>query len=363
MLETQLSHSLRSHMASEKASGAPSKWIVSQDDVESFRKSDTFAKILLYVNACANACKGSSRSQVGRLREAWTTTTGPEPSSVPEYARWLLPVSNLFNELNRVVEAIPLHDMKNQRFGNKAFRDFHAWLDENGRRLLRAVALALPRTANNAAAASELTEELFGYVKDSFGNSQRLDFGTGHELHFFLFLVICLEEVGVMSLDEMDQQSLLRASILCIFWQYVDFMRLIQLHYKLEPAGSHGVWGLDDYHHLSFIFGASQLAGADAVTDANPTAILPKHITEENHVAAQRDEYLYFSNIGWIRDNKKGPFHEHSSILYNISGIDEWSRIAGGLIRMFEAEVLSKYNVVQHLLFGAHLPSPTRTAA
>ena len=53
-----------------------------------------------------------------------------------------------------------------------------------------------------------------------------------------------------------------------------------------------------------------------------------------------------------MRSVKKGPFHEHSPYLHDISGLDSWARVAAGLLRMYEGEVLGKLPVVQHLKFG-----------
>lgn len=75
---------------------------------------------------------------------------------------------------------------------------------------------------------------------ESFGSNERLDYGTGHELNFVVFL-FCLFKMGILLAED------LKAAVNCVFNKYMELMRLIQLNYVLEPAGSHGVWGLDDY--------------------------------------------------------------------------------------------------------------------
>jgi len=136
--------------------------------------------------------------------------------------------------------------------------------------------------------------ELRVYILDSFGSYERLDFGTGknscdffslkksgHELSFAIFLY-CLKELGYYGKD--DYEKVVRN----VFYRYIKLVREIQLTYMLEPAGSHGVWGLDDHHFLPFLFGAAELINSEEVSS-------PDSIHQEKILNELSDEYMYLS--------------------------------------------------------------------
>jgi hypothetical protein len=116
----------------------------------------------------------------------------------------------------------------------------------------------------------------------------------------------------------------------------------------LEPAGSHGVWGLDDYQHLAFLFGASQLVKNDSY--------LPDAIHQESNITRDSDDFMYFGCIKFIKSVKKGvPFGESSPMLNDISAVASWEKVSTGLFKMFHAEVIGKLPVIKHLKFGSLL--------
>ena len=117
--------------------------------------------------------------------------------------------------------------------------------------------------------------------------------------------------------------------------------------HRMEPAGSMGVWNLDDYQFVAFIWGAAQLG--------EKARIKPKSIPDPEMAEMLAKENQFFACLSYIHKVKSGPFHEHSNQLWNISAVPNWGKVFTGLIKMYRAEVLCKFPVIQHSLFGSLL--------
>lgn len=231
------------------------------------------------------------------------------------------------------------------RFGNKAFRTWHARLTERAISLVHGVVAARQvgtaeggadtRSAMNNEA---VCEEVGAYLCNSFGDATRIDYGSGHEAMFAVVLY-ALCTCGVFS--EGDHAAL----VLLVFRRYLSVTRTLQIKFMLEPAGSHGVWGLDDYSFLPFLWGSAQLVTSQRIT---PLVVSDKEGLEEH-----RNEFLYIDAIAFIREMKTGNFFEHSPMLDDISRVSGgWPKINQGMIRMYRGEVWEKRVVIQHFLFG-----------
>ncbi|QLL34839.1 hypothetical protein HG536_0H02140 [Torulaspora globosa] len=239
----------------------------------------------------------------------------------------------LLQGLSRLVDETPALPGP-RRYGNLACRDWHQKLQSNLSNLWQEL---LPKEYHGA------VPELNYYLGNSFGSSTRLDYGTGHELSF-LAVVGALDMLGLWTSEFSGREVLL------IFDTYYQLVRKLITAYTLEPAGSHGVWGLDDHFHIAYIYGSSQWSN-------DPNApMLPRDITNRTMVEKFADTNLYCQAISFIYQVKSGPFAENSSMLYDIATtVHTWSKVHSGLLKMYYVEVLNKFPVIQHFWFGTGL--------
>ncbi|GAA5841883.1 hypothetical protein JCM9279_003142 [Rhodotorula babjevae] len=243
-------------------------------------------------------------------------------------------VQFLRHERERIAQ-VPLQTSP-QRFGNKAFRDWLEGLEQAEPELQHSLLALAPDLSDSLKAA--VTPELHFHLVSSFGSPQRLDYGTGHELSFVAYLV-CLVRARVFS--ERDECAL----VLRVFAEYIETVHEVQRVFRLEPAGSKGVWGLDDHQHLVYLFGAAQLVGH--------LTLRPSSILSPSTLSAHAPTSLFLSSIQHIHTLKRGPFAEHSPLLHQIATtVPSFAKVAKGLWDMYRHEVLAKVPVVQHCRFG-----------
>lgn len=108
--------------------------------------------------------------------------------------------------------------------------------------------------------------------------------------------------------------------LLILLSKYYDLCRRIILVYRLEPAGSHGVWGLDDHFHLMFIIGASQYC-EDRTAPSVQSLLNPMILGKEKSLN------LFANAILFVLKLKSGRFNEHSPVLMDIvTRVRNWEK-------------------------------------
>lgn len=301
----------------------PTKQIVSPADLQKWIDSETYIALVTFIQNLQDLVEG---------------LTNDAEVPVSSCTEKLLSVLDLVSD---IIDKHPvLKEAEASRFGKAEFRDFYDQLAAESAQILSIFSQS-----------EGASEELSTYLTESWGDRTRIDYGLGHELNFVCFLLV-LQRLEIIKEEDYP------ATILKVFTKYIAIMRKLQKLYWLEPAGSHGVWGLDDYHFLPFLFGASQLA-------THPH-MRPKLIHVSELVETYYKQYMYLECIHFINTIKTTPqngekklsLRWHSPMLDDILAAKSWKKIKDGMIKMYKAEVLNKLPIIQHLLFGGVISAP-----
>lgn len=295
------------------------KKLLNDEDVKLWVNSTSFQSLTDFISKLAKSVEG--RENTWYLK--------PISSNIELLCDMLV-------NIRKIIDSYPvIHDTSTSRFGKIEFRDFYDELTKQSFQMIQELS-------------SDFTKdqilELSNYLNESWGSRARIDYGSGHELNFICFL-FGLTQYKFFNTDDFTNL------VLKVFINYLEIMRILETNYWLEPAGSHGVWGLDDYHFLPFLFGAFQLS--------THKHLKPNSIHNNEFVEMFEDRYLYFGCIAFINKIKTtASLRWHSPMLDDISSVKTWSKVAEGMMKMYKAEVLGNLPIMQHFFFGNFISYP-----
>lgn len=182
----------------------PIKSIKSPQQLQQWKQSTAYYNIMKFILQCNEQIKGQKINDSNRQQQ--------HSKPITDFLTFLTTAKQW------IIDIPP--QQQSQRFGNKSFR---TWLEKLHSELPNFLKQLLPTDSSAAIEIQPILEE-------SFGNKQRIDYGTGHELNFIIVLCM-LSKIGVF--NETDYVSL----VLDIFVKYLELMEELQLVYWLEPAG------------------------------------------------------------------------------------------------------------------------------
>jgi len=450
---------------------SPQRYIYTQVDIEHFKHSSARKELLGFVSAMGKGLTNSTSYTNGDSSSS--SSSSPHSYNAHAPLKDLSPaLASLHGSLRcmstwidpNTTDGIPPDTNAKARFGNPVFRTWHQRLTERSGAIIKCLMECHGKYRNSHSETSsssattpstkldilkecsqlgyqaassgsipydshvvspkehEIITELRCYLHDSFGHPIRLDYGTGHECSFIVFL-LSLCKIGCFNWTasggggdggggaKPTSPEVIGHASLSLLHAYLNVTRGLQRDYMLEPAGSHGVWGLDDYHCVPFYLGACQMRAREqwqqqrqqnqkkkkaldekkessgistetddaarrlpdnpylpestTVTDpSDPPITDTTHADNTDHwdpsiihnrpiLESYKDTYIYLSCIHFIQQIKPNvPFFESSPMLNDISHLGSWSKVMSGLLRLFEGEVLDKLPVVQHFVFG-----------
>lgn len=317
----------------------PVRRIISPHDHDLFLASNSYTLLLAWVFGLSDSVRGLTVSDITKATDQYHST--------------IKAILRILQEAKDLLDDFPPEDT-GSRFGNKVFRDYMQAIE--GKSTGWHAYFVQDDSDTDRRIPPEAITELSTYLTNSFGSPSRLDYGSGHELNFACWL-LCLQRLGFLT-DTTDDRTL--ASIaLAVFPAYWSLMRSVQGAYYLEPAGSHGVWGLDDYQFLPFLFGAAQFVPPTSTSSKPKNSFLtPKAIHSPLLLDDYASEYLYLAQVQHINSVKNVEgLRWHSPMLDDISSAKNWTKIEGGMKKMFVKEVLGKRAVMQHFLFSSLIPA------
>lgn len=176
----------------------PVKCINDGDHVSFFLTSKAYADIMTFIfqlNVAMLPRKIVKEEGSQKTAKEWTLKD--DSVSYPPVVQNL---AKLLDALSSIVDEAP-PDPGPRRFGNISFRKWYDIVRERVPDLLDQYLPADTITFSNTSSDVTAKAELEAYLIGSFGSSQRLDYGTGHELSFLAFLG-CLWKLGAFPIGE-----------------------------------------------------------------------------------------------------------------------------------------------------------------